>query len=126
MASPCFSTTCDARAPRRISTSPAKCCAGSRSRRSTPHDPPSHLRRLGLSDDKPQRPRLGRGLSALLGDNGSDYAALDAVRESKTVPVEYLRPNRFQPRREFDEDELDSLADSIREQGILQPILVRR
>ena len=79
-----------------------------------------------MSDDKAQRPRLGRGLSALLGDNGSDYAALDAVRESKTVPVEYLRPNRFQPRREFDEDELDSLADSIREQGILQPILVRR
>jgi ParB family chromosome partitioning protein len=79
-----------------------------------------------VSDEKPQRPRLGRGLSALLGDEGSDYAALDAVRESKTVPIEYLRPNRFQPRREFDDEELDSLAESIREQGILQPILVRR
>jgi ParB family transcriptional regulator, chromosome partitioning protein len=79
-----------------------------------------------MSDEKPPRPRLGRGLSALLGDDASDYAALDAVRESKTVPVEYLRPNRFQPRRDFDEDEIDSLAESIREQGILQPILVRR
>lgn len=79
-----------------------------------------------MSDEKPPRPRLGRGLSALLGDDASDYAALDAVRESKAVPIEYLRPNRFQPRRDFDEDEIDSLADSIREQGILQPILVRR
>ena len=77
-------------------------------------------------DPKPQRPRLGRGLQALLGDDGSDYAALDAVRESKTVPIEYLRPNRFQPRRDFDEAEIDALAESIREQGILQPILVRR
>jgi ParB family chromosome partitioning protein len=79
-----------------------------------------------LSEEKPQRPRLGRGLSALLGDEGRDYAALDAVRESKTVPIEYLRASRFQPRRAFDEEELDALAESIREQGILQPILVRR
>ena len=79
-----------------------------------------------MSDEKPARPRLGRGLSALLGDDGSDYAALDSVRESKSVPIEYLRPNRFQPRREFDEDEIAALAESIREQGILQPILVRR
>jgi len=79
-----------------------------------------------MTDEKSPRPRLGRGLSALLGDDGSDYAALDAVRESKTVPIEYLRPNRFQPRRDFDESEIDALAESIREQGILQPILVRR
>ena len=72
------------------------------------------------------RPRLGRGLSALLGDQASDYAALDELRESKTVPIEYLKPNRFQPRRDFDEAEIESLAASIREQGILQPILVRR
>ena len=77
-------------------------------------------------EPKSPRPRLGRGLQALLGDDGSDYVALDAVRESKTVPIEYLRPNRFQPRRDFDETEIDALAESIREQGILQPILVRR
>ena len=40
-----------------------------------------------MSDDKPQRPRLGRGLSALLGDEGSDYAALDAVRKWKYSPT---------------------------------------
>ena len=78
-----------------------------------------------MSDER-GKGRLGRGLSALLGDEASDYAALDSVRESKTVPIEFLRPNRYQPRREFDEAEIESLADSIREQGILQPILVRR
>ncbi len=78
-----------------------------------------------MTDEKP-RARLGRGLSALLGDDAADYQALDSVRESKTVPIEYLRPNRFQPRRMFDEAEIVSLANSIAEQGILQPILVRR
>jgi ParB family chromosome partitioning protein len=77
-----------------------------------------------MTDDR--KARLGRGLSALLGDDSSDLAALDQVRESKSVPIELLRPNRFQPRREFDEGEIAALADSIREQGILQPILVRR
>jgi ParB family chromosome partitioning protein len=79
-----------------------------------------------MSDDKARAPRLGRGLSALLGDEAADYGARDHVRESKNVPIEYLRPNRFQPRHSFDDAELDALADSIREQGILQPILVRR
>jgi ParB family chromosome partitioning protein len=79
-----------------------------------------------LTPEEKGRTRLGRGLSALLGDEASDYAALDQVRESKTVPIEYLRPNRYQPRRTFDDAELDSLAESIRAQGILQPILVRR
>ena len=45
---------------------------------------------------------------------------------SKSVAIEYLRPNRFQPRRIFDEAELTALVNSIAEQGILQPILVRR
>jgi ParB family chromosome partitioning protein len=77
------------------------------------------------ADDK-NKPRLGRGLSALLGDDAQDYAALDAVRDAKTVPIEHLRPNRLQPRRDFNEEEIESLTESIREQGILQPILVRR
>jgi ParB family chromosome partitioning protein len=80
---------------------------------------------MDMSDDK-GKTRLGRGLSALLGEESADYAALDSVRESKTVPIEYLRPNRFQPRRDFDEAEIESLSESIRAQGILQPILVRR
>lgn len=77
-----------------------------------------------MSDD-PRR-RLGRGLSALLGDEEDDYANLDKALVARIVPVESLSPGRFQPRRHFDEQELASLADSIREKGVLQPIVVRR
>lgn len=73
-----------------------------------------------------KRKQLGRGLSALFGDEGADYAELDRVRVSKPVPIEYLQPGRFQPRRHFDETEIEGLVDSIRANGILQPILVRR
>lgn len=73
---------------------------------------------------KPQG--LGRGLSALLGSDAGDYAALDKVRAAKDVPIELLRPNRYQPRHHFDAEALDELVESIREKGILQPILVRR
>ncbi len=69
---------------------------------------------------------LGRGLSALLGADADDYASLDKVRDTKDVPIELLRPNRFQPRSTFDGDKLDELVESVREKGILQPILVRR
>ena len=70
--------------------------------------------------------RLGRGLSALLGDESEDYADLDKVRESKSVPIEFLEPSEFQPRRRFNEDEMAALVASVKEKGILQPILVRR
>ncbi len=70
--------------------------------------------------------RLGRGLSALLGEESEDYAALDKLRASKDVPIEFLRPNAYQPRHRFDPADLQSLTDSIRDKGILQPILVRR
>ncbi len=76
---------------------------------------------------KQDRPsNLGRGLAALLGDETEDYTTLDRVRTSKQVPIEFLRPGRLQPRRYFDEESLGALADSIRENGLLQPILVRR
>jgi len=70
--------------------------------------------------------RLGRGLSALLGEEAEDYAALDRLRASKEVPVEYLQPNPFQPRHRFDDVEMQALVESVRDKGILQPILVRR
>jgi ParB family chromosome partitioning protein len=76
--------------------------------------------------DPPRRRGLGRGLDALLGVDTQDYAELDRLRHSKQVPIELLHPNRFQPRRHFDEEQLRSLAESISAQGILQPILVRR
>lgn len=69
---------------------------------------------------------LGRGLSALLGSDAGDYATLDKVRTAKEVPIELLRANRYQPRHVFNAEALDELVDSIREKGILQPILVRR
>ena len=68
---------------------------------------------------------LGRGLSALLGTGTDDYAD-EHGRHVKMVPTEHLQRGRFQPRRRFDEAELKALAESIRENGILQPILVRR
>ncbi len=78
-----------------------------------------------MSEDGARR-TLGRGLSALLGAETEDYASLDRVRLSKMVPIELLHPGRFQPRHNFDETQLEALADSIRTNGILQPILVRR
>ncbi len=69
---------------------------------------------------------LGRGLSALLGAENEDYASLDRVRLSKAVPIELVHPGPFQPRHNFDDEQLGALADSIRQNGILQPILVRR
>lgn len=69
---------------------------------------------------------LGRGLSALFGDEAEDYAALDKVRSTKSVPVEHIRPGKYQPRRVFTEEAIDELAQSIRAKGVLQPLLVRR
>lgn len=69
---------------------------------------------------------LGRGLSALLGAENEDYASLDRVRLSKMVPIELVHPGPFQPRHNFDDAQLQALSDSIRQNGILQPILVRR
>lgn len=73
-----------------------------------------------------KRNNLGRGLAALFGDEDEDYASLDRLRANKTVPIEHLHPSRVQPRTHFDEEALEALAESIREQGLLQAILVRR
>lgn len=69
---------------------------------------------------------LGRGLSALIGEAPAS-AARDAgpSRGARTVPVAFLKPNRFQPRKTFAAEELQDLANSIREKGVLLPILVR-
>ncbi len=69
---------------------------------------------------------LGRGLAALLGDETDDYTGSNRDRATKQVPVEFLHPSSLQPRRHFDEEAIKALADSIRENGVLQPILVRR
>lgn len=71
------------------------------------------------------RSRLGRGLAALIGDVGDETAAVERTRSQRRVPIEFLRPNPRNPRRAFADHELDELAASIRERGIIQPILVR-
>lgn len=77
--------------------------------------------------DEDAKPRgLGRGLSTLLGDEAEDYASLDRLRLSKMVPVEFLQPGRVQPRKRFDDESNAALVASIREKGVLQPLLVRR
>ena len=78
-----------------------------------------------MTEDSKRR-GLGRGLSALLEEDAGDYTTLDRLRPAKEIPIEAIQPNRDQPRRRFDEAELESLAESIRVNGILQPILVRR
>ena len=76
------------------------------------------------SEDKKRK--LGKGLSALLGDDEKDYGEPDRAKLTKTVPIEFVHSGKFQPRRMFDEAEIEGLAESVRKQGILQPILVRR
>jgi ParB family transcriptional regulator, chromosome partitioning protein len=73
------------------------------------------------------RPRgLGRGLSALIGDEAvPTRGEAAAARNARTLPVAFLKPNRFQPRKTFAPEDLHDLTESIREKGILQPILVR-
>ncbi len=72
--------------------------------------------------------RLGRGLEALLGreEGGFEPGSLEEVDgELLRVAVDHVDPNPYQPRRHFPAGELASLADSIRQHGVLQPILVR-
>src|SRR5262245_15789389 len=69
--------------------------------------------------------RLGRGLAALIGDVGEETKKTERSRSQRRVPVEFLRPNPRNPRRNFSEAELDELAASLRERGIIQPIVVR-
>ncbi len=71
------------------------------------------------------RSRLGRGLAALIGDVGDEIGAIERARGQRRVPVEFLRPSARNPRRNFVEEDLEDLTTSIRERGILQPIIVR-
>lgn len=74
-----------------------------------------------------ERPRgLGRGLSALIGEEAvPTRGETAAARATLKLPIAFLRPNKLQPRKRFAPEELNDLAESIREKGILQPILVR-
>jgi len=71
------------------------------------------------------RPRLGRGLAALIGEVGDEMAVVERGRGQRKVPIEFLRPNPRNPRKLFDENELDQLALSIRQRGLIQPVVAR-
>src|SRR5687767_1405485 len=70
-----------------------------------------------------KRPALGRGLSALIPDSPAPVSAGD---RSLDVDTDLLRPNKFQPRTQMDDERIEDLARSIRANGIIQPIVVRR
>ena len=69
--------------------------------------------------------RLGRGLDALLGENGAVMGDV-APDKLQQLPVELLQRGQFQPRRQIDKEALDDLANSIAKQGVLQPIVARK
>jgi ParB family chromosome partitioning protein len=73
--------------------------------------------------NSPRRQSLGRGLAALFGE--AEGRAADGGGSVREVAVELIRPGAFQPRRHFSEAELEALAQSVREKGVLQPLLVR-
>lgn len=81
-----------------------------------------------MTDDNSKR-RLGRGLAALIGEMdqlpAADIGARPAVNPDRLVPIEFVGRNPRNPRRYFDESELQDLASSVRQHGIVQPVVVR-
>ncbi len=82
-----------------------------------------------MTTKKDTRRGLGRGLSALMSDvtpsAPTDQVAATPARADRMVPIERIFPNPDQPRRTFTQDQLEELAASIKEKGIIQPIIVR-
>ena len=75
-----------------------------------------------------KRPALGRGLSALIPDTPTPAAPAQpaAAERALELDIDLLRPNKFQPRTHMDDDRIEELARSIRSNGIIQPIVVRK
>jgi ParB family transcriptional regulator, chromosome partitioning protein len=69
--------------------------------------------------------RLGRGLAALLNETAAPDVSIETTRSAMRVPIEALRSNSNNPRKAFNDEEIDALALSIRSRGLLQPILAR-
>ena len=84
-----------------------------------------------MSEDQSKR-RLGRGLAALIGEMDRPAASREAApgvtapSADGRVPIEFVLPNPKNPRRSFGDEDLTDLAQSIKEHGIVQPVLVRR
>ena len=81
-------------------------------------------REKAMADES--RSRLGRGLASLIGDVGREAGAPpERPRSQRKVPIEFLKPNPRNPRRTFSDTELGELTDSIKQHGVIQPIVVR-
>jgi len=70
--------------------------------------------------------RLGRGLASLMGEVAEESPSTDSTRKPRKAPIENLVANPRNPRRSFTEAELNELTESIKERGIIQPIVVRQ
>ena len=88
-----------------------------------------------MSSKNERKKGLGRGLSSFLDvdsfeeivdKKNDEIKSINGPNGSTTLPIEHIKPNQNQPRKDFSPDELSSLASSIRETGIIQPILVRK
>lgn len=75
--------------------------------------------------NQPQKRRLGRGLAALIGDDVTEEGSFEEAKGFRLIPIELVVANPRNPRRSFPERELDELAASITQRGLLQPLLVR-
>ena len=80
-------------------------------------------RELAMADEA--RSRLGRGLASLIGDVGREAVHVERPRGQRKVPIEFLKPNPRNPRRNFSDAELAELANSIKQHGVIQPIVAR-
>src|ERR1051326_5377177 len=122
-ASRCWSTISNAAAAKRICGSPPR--SFSAKKKYSPADG-----RAGVGGGgggaavAAGRARLGAGLAALIGDVGAE-ASVERRRGQRKLPIGSLRPNVRNPRRIFSDPELDELAASLRERGIIQPIVAR-
>lgn len=74
---------------------------------------------------QPPKKRLGRGLAALIGDDSSEESVVQDVRSLRHLPIELLKASPNNPRKHFADSELEDLSKSIRDKGLLQPIVVR-
>lgn len=78
-----------------------------------------------MATDESGRRRLGRGLAALIGDAANEFEVVERVKGIRKVAIDLITANPRNPRRLFKEDDLEELAASIRQRGVLQPIVVR-
>ena len=72
-----------------------------------------------------QKSRLGRGLASLIGEPAVSQPRIPPEGEQRLVPIDMIRAGKMNPRKTFRDDDMVELADSIREKGLVQPILVR-